>query len=161
MLWGCDPASKKIALFTVDEDLVRTEIFEVKKTDRNLELMALRTHMEQLLQYDPDPIIYCEEPVVAGARNLRSTILIAETVGMILSLNALVRLVPVSSWKAGTVGNGHATKDDVAQWLQEEHPHYARHCRDTQQRESQDLRDAAAIHIYGRDMEARTRAVRE
>src|SRR5512139_3457164 len=133
MIWGVDPASKKIAMFTDNEGLVHTELIEVQKSDRNLELMALRNHMEYVLKYDRDPVIYCEEPVVAGVRNLRSTILIAETVGMILCLNAQVHLVPVSSWKKYTVGKGNATKDDVTEWLKREHPTYASYCRDTKQ----------------------------
>lgn len=150
-IWGVDPASKKIAMFTVPvDDLVRTEFIEVKKSDRNLELVSLRDHIEFNLLYDTDPILYVEEPVVAGARNIRSTILIAETVGMILALRAKVHMVPVSSWKKATVGNGHATKEDVAQWLAEEHPDYAKHCGS-----NQDLIDAAAIYIYGRGMEER------
>lgn len=148
MIWGVDPASKKIAMFTDDEGFVRNHVIEVRKSDRNTELMSLRAQMEDILLYDRGPIIYCEEPVLAGARNIRSTILVAETVGMILSLNAEVRVVPVSSWKKATVGNGNATKDDVTRWLNREHPEYAGHCR-----ESQDLRDAAAIFIYGRSVE--------
>jgi Holliday junction resolvasome RuvABC endonuclease subunit len=154
MIWGVDPASKKIAMFTDNDGLIHRELIEVQKSDRNLELMSLRNHMEYVIKYDRDPIIYCEEPVVAGARNLRSTILVAETVGMILCLNAQVYLVPVSSWKKYTVGKGNATKDDVAAWLEEEHPDYARECRDTKQRPNQDLRDAAAIYLYGKEMEA-------
>lgn len=153
MIWGIDPASKKVAMFTDDQGLIRAHVREVSRTNRNDELLGLRHWMESLLQYDPDPVLYCEEPVVAGARNLRSTILVAETVGMILALNARVNMVPVSSWKKGTVGNGNATKDQVTEWLKREHSGYASYCRDTQQRESQDLRDAAAIYIYGRGLE--------
>lgn len=159
MIWGIDPASKKIAMFTDNDGLIHTEVIEVKKSDRNLELMSLRNHMEYVLKYDKDPVIYVEEPVLAGARNIRSTILIAQTVGMVLCLNARVRVVPVSSWKKATVGKGNATKEDVTEWLRREYPEYARSCRDTQQRESQDLRDAAAIFLYGRSMEVSTRVL--
>lgn len=162
-IWGVDPASKKIAMFTADvrdSGLVQTNLLEVKKSERDLELLELRRMMEIVIEHDHNPIIYCEEPVVAGVRNLRSTILIAETVGMILALNAKVRLVPVSSWKKATVGNGHATKADVTEWLAREHPEYASKCRDTQQRESQDLRDAAAIYLFGRFVETGTSADR-
>ena len=140
MIWGCDPASKKIALFTADQAVA----LQVKRSNRNLELFDLRKQMEFFLARDRFPIIYCEEPVVAGARNLRSTILIAETVGMILSLDADVRVVPVSSWKKGTVGNGNAAKSDVADWLRREYPEYAELCGD-----DQDLIDSAAIYLYG------------
>jgi len=155
-IWGIDPASKKIAMFTGDKSgrcIIQAELAVVPKTNRNDELLALRRQMEFVMGPSTDQVIYCEEPVVAGARNLRSTILIAETVGMILALNARVHLVPVSSWKKGTVGKGNATKDQVTEWLREEHPEYAGYCRDTKWRENQDLRDAAAIYIYGRGLE--------
>lgn len=159
-IWGVDPASKKIAMFSGDcRGLIHRELLEVKRTDRNTELLELRRMLEYVLKYDDDPVIYCEEPVVAGARNLRSTILVAETVGVILALNARVYLVPVSSWKKATVGNGNASKDDVTVWLMREHPTYASECRDTQQRESQDLRDAAAIYLYGRDLDSSARVL--
>lgn len=162
-IWGIDPASKKIAMFTgndKDTGVCHREVLEVKRSDRNTELLALRRMLEHVIHYDnAETVIYCEEPVVAGARNLRSTILIAETVGVVLALDARVHLVPVASWKKATVGNGHASKEDVTQWLTEEHPDYARECRDTLQRHSQDLRDAAALYVYGRDMEASPRAV--
>jgi Holliday junction resolvasome RuvABC endonuclease subunit len=154
-VWGCDPASKKIAMFSGDHrGLIHRELLEVKRTDRNSELLELRRQLEYVLRYDDDPVIYCEEPVVAGARNLRSTILVAETVGVVLALNARVHLVPVSSWKKATVGNGNASKADVTEWLTREHPSYASECHDTQHRESQDLRDAAAIYLYGKDMDS-------
>lgn len=149
MIWGCDPASKKIAMFTEDgPGNIHSELITVKKSNRNDELMELRRQLMFTLSRDPNPTIYCEEPVVAGARNIRSTILVAETVGMILALNAHVRVVPVSSWKKATVGKGNATKDEVTEWLRREHPDYASNCH-----ESQDLTDAAAIFIYGRGLE--------
>ena len=147
MIWGCDPASKKIALFSGDDDRIRAEFFQVKPSDRNTEILSLRDQLLHIIKPNLAPVtIYCEEPVVAGARNLRSTILIAETVGMILGVRAYVRLVPVSSWKKATVGKGNATKEEVANWLQREYPDYAQACG------NQDLVDAAAIYLYGRSV---------
>ena len=48
--------------------------------------------------------LYIEEPVLAGARNIRTTIAIAETVGMLLSLGFPATLVPVSTWKKSVLG---------------------------------------------------------
>jgi Holliday junction resolvasome RuvABC endonuclease subunit len=150
MIWGCDPASKKLALFTDGDAGPRTALLLVKKTDRNLELLTMCDWLDLLIKDDPDPVIYVEEPVLAGVRNIRTTILIAETVGMILSRHARVHVVPVDSWKQGTVGKGGVSKDDVAQWLSEEHPEYAALCGS-----NQDLTDAAAIYVYGRSLEER------
>jgi len=148
-IWGLDPASKKIAMFTDNDGLIRAAKLSVPRTDRNTELLVLRHFMQQVLEFDRDPRIFCEEPVVAGARNLRSTILVAETVGVVLALDARVYLVPVSSWKKSTIGRGNATKDEVREWLQSSHPQYAQQCG-----VDQDLTDAAAIYLHGREVDA-------
>ena len=152
-IWGMDPASKKLAMFT-DDIATRAIKHEVNRTDRNSELLAMCSWLDMVIAGDRglETVIYVEEPVVAGARNLRTTILIAETVGMVLSRNARIRVVPVSSWKKATVGNGSADKLGVAQWLAKEHPRYAALCGS-----DQDLTDAAAIYVYGRAMEERER----
>lgn len=147
-IWGLDPASKKIAMFTDNDGLIRAAKLSVPRTDRNTELLVLRHFMQQVLEFDPDPRIFCEEPVVAGARNLRSTILVAETVGVVLALDARVYLVPVSSWKKSTIGKGNATKDEVREWLNNSHPKYAQQCG-----VDQDLTDAAAIYLHGREVD--------
>ena len=152
MIWGCDPASKKLALFTDGPAGPRTALFIVKKTDRNTELLSMKNWLIDLLSHDPDPIIYVEEPVLAGVRNIRTTIIIAETVGMILALHARVHVVPVDTWKKATVGKGGVSKDDVSNWLAKEHPGYAELCG-----QNQDLTDAAAIYVYGRAVEERER----
>jgi Holliday junction resolvasome RuvABC endonuclease subunit len=148
MIWGCDPASKKLALFTDGAEGPKASLLLVKKTDRNTELNAMKLWLNALIEADPEPVIYVEEPVLAGVRNIRTTILIAETVGMVLSRHARVHVVPVDSWKKATVGKGGVSKDDVALWLGKEHPDYAALCG-----QDQDLTDAAAIFVYGRTLE--------
>ncbi len=150
MLWGCDPASKKLALFTDGDAGPRTALLLVKKTDRNTELLSMKNWLIDLLSHDPDPVIYVEEPVLAGVRNIRTTIIIAETVGMILALHARVHVVPVDTWKKETVGKGGVSKEDVSNWLAKEHTGYAELCSN-----DQDLTDAAAIFVYGRTLEER------
>lgn len=144
MIWGADPASKSVALFGHDGYLAQCHKLTVPRTDRGKEIRGLRAELEHWIGLDENPIVFCEEPVLAGRRNIRSTILIAETVGMVLSMHAPVYLVPVSSWKKGTVGKGNATKDDVAEWLRKEHPDLSSMCGS-----DQDLVDAACICLYG------------
>lgn len=143
MIWGIDPASKKIALFGGDP--LRAQVIKVPKTNRGDELYTLRDRLEQII--GPDDTIYVEEPVLAGARNIRSTLLVAETVGMILSVSR-AKLVEVSTWKKSTVGKGNASKDDVRQWLEMAYPQYAEACDG-----DQDLIDAAGIFVHGRGTE--------
>lgn len=93
-------------------------------------------------------VVFCEEPVSAGARNLRTYGQMAMTVGAILSSTTLYTpncyLVPVSRWKMVVVGKGNANKDQVTLWLNRVHPNYAARCG-----ASQDLVDACCIARYG------------
>jgi hypothetical protein len=140
VILGIDPGGRKVTVFSGTEGVT----FEAKPGERYGQLQyldkVLRLHFALL----PEPIerIYCEEPVVAGRRNLRVTIQIAETVGMVLSVGPPVTLVPVSSWKKVTVGKGNATKDDVKAWFKQAYP-------ESLQFGNQDVCDAAAIHAYG------------
>lgn len=151
MIYGLDPGVRKLALFGVpyetgDPSYVHWS-FSVPNLGRGFEVTHMRCMLERYLAQDPEPIIFCEEPVVAGRRNLRTTIQIAETVGMVLALDHPVYLVPVSSWKKETTGSGTATKDRVSEWLREEYEQYFSACEG-----NQDIIDAAAIAAYGRNV---------
>lgn len=143
MICGIDPASKKIALFG-QEGYTFSKTMNVTRSDRGRELRALRAQLEAVLATFEEPVIFCEQPVVAGVRNIQSTLRIAETVGMIYALDVPVYGVSVSSWKKATVGKGNASKDDVKTWLESVYPTYSVACGN-----DQDLRDAAAICVYG------------
>jgi Holliday junction resolvasome RuvABC endonuclease subunit len=94
--------------------------------------------------------VFIEEPVVAGARNLRSSLLIAQTCGSMLcvaGMERVVRLVPVSSWKKATVGIGSADKDAVRRYIDTFHPQVAKVCGF-----DQDLYDAACVALYGQGL---------
>lgn len=155
MIYGLDPGVRKLALFGVpynvgDSSFTHWE-FKTPQNGRGFEVTHMRCMLERYLESDPEPIIFCEEPVVAGRRNLRTTIQIAETVGMVLALEHPVYLVPVSTWKKETTGSGNASKDRVSEWLREEYKQYFAACEG-----NQDICDAAAMAIYGRGVVARS-----
>ena len=93
-------------------------------------------------------VVFCEEAVSAGARNLRTYGQMAMSVGAILagvtSCTPRCYLVPVSTWKRGTCGSGNASKEQVALWLNRVLPNYAAECGGRQ-----DLIDACCIARYG------------
>ena len=93
-------------------------------------------------------VVFCEEPVSAGARNLRTYGQMAMSVGAIVAAltqhTPRVYLVPVSKWKEVVVGKGNASKAEVALWLNRVHPIYAAQCDGRQ-----DLIDACCIALYG------------
>lgn len=131
----------------VNSILMHVHKITVGKSTRSAELRQMRDQFEDVLKIGGDHTIFVEEPVLAGMRNIRTTILIAETVGMILSYSRSVYVVPVSSWKQKTVGDGHATKEMVEKWLEKDHPTYHRLCE-----HDSDLVDAAAICVYGQQV---------
>ena len=147
-IYGIDPASRSLGVvaWCHNKEVVVDKIV-VAKGNRDLELKHLKTSLDIVFNRCEPEVIFVEEPVVAGVRNLRSTILIAQTVGMVLTSPAQVYLVPVSSWKKVTVGKGNAKKEEVASWLVNNHPDYAELCGN-----DQDLVDAGAINIYGRQI---------
>ena len=157
MIIGIDPASKKLALFWEKGGQPSAVTKVVKKSNRAVELSDMRAFLADflaLVSIGEDVVIFCESPVLAGARNIQSTILIAETVGMILSLGYPCYLVAPASWKAKTVGSGNASKSDVACWLAERYSRYSDLCDG-----DQDLCDAAAIYLYGASVETYQRSV--
>lgn len=95
----------------------------------------------------PEDQVYVEAPVLAGVKNIQSTIKVAAAYGAVLaainSTRAVTHEVPVSLWKVATVGKGNASKSDVADWLHEQHPDHHRECGT-----DQDLIDANCIALY-------------
>jgi Holliday junction resolvasome RuvABC endonuclease subunit len=92
--------------------------------------------------------VYMEASLVAGARNLQSTIkqayLNGALQGVICATGATCHLVPPTTWKKVATGSGRATKEDVAATISTLRPDFFE-----QVAGNQDLLDAAAIHIYG------------
>jgi Holliday junction resolvasome RuvABC endonuclease subunit len=100
---------------------------------------ALKTEADT--EWGSDVYAYVEEPVVAGARNLRTSLRMAQVSGAILSVMS-GELVPVSTWKKAVVGKGNATKDDVRAYLQSQPEFKETHGK-------QDWIDATCIRLYG------------
>lgn len=93
---------------------------------------------------------FIEEPVVAGARNLRSSLQIAQVAGAIMAAPIDSYLVPVSSWKKEVVGKGNANKEQVSEWLKDNHPYLYSITGG-----KQDFVDATCIRLYGDIVESR------
>lgn len=130
--------------------LARTDKYQLPTAVLATLFRRTRGVLDETAEHWPgdEPVVFIEEPLVAGARNIRSGLKLAEAVGVIIAAVSCYTdrcyLVPVASWKKGTVGNGSASKQDVALWLSQYHPSYAAHCDG-----SQDLADACCIARYG------------
>jgi len=116
-------------------------------TVRHSELAWIRNQVLSFLTaYESSHLVkvhlFIEEPLVAGVRNLRTSLMLAQTAGAVLSMGLDSTLVPVSSWKKKVLGNGSAKKEDVARWFKLAYP-------DSELHGNQDVCDAAAIFHYG------------
>lgn len=149
MIIGVDCGKNKVHAVCSDGSAFSHEV--KSGTPRDVSLQELRKTFLNFIGYQEvwtpkgkSLRLYVEAPVVAGARNIQSTIGIAETVGMVLSLGYPATLVAISTWKKVVVGKGNATKEEVAEWYE----------RTGGSLRGQDFYDSSAICAYGvKDME--------
>lgn len=153
MIIGIDLNSRKAALSLLPTDRDHGARPELRKfavptriTDRAV--ICGRLYEWTAKQVFAEDIVYIESPVVAGARNIQSTIKCSAAYGAVLaavnSVHARVVEVPISSWKVATTGNGHSSKDDVSAWLYRTHPDVHTECAG-----DQDLIDSHCIALFG------------
>lgn len=155
---GADLSSRSVALILVETETGQSQALKVSVSDKIMNRHEIIRQLSAsvgswLAEKRPD-VLYIEEPLVAGARNLQSSLKIAQVAGALLCLSAgmeRVYLVPVSTWKKDTVGHGNATKPEVRAWVDQHYPSIASVCG-----LDQDLYDAAAVALYGQGCLARS-----
>jgi Holliday junction resolvasome RuvABC endonuclease subunit len=149
---GIDLDSRSIAISVVVGDRYPAAHVERIVTPRHITeraaiLRYLRDELEHHYSYFRDQRVFVEAPVLAGARNIQSTIKVAGVYGLTLatvgSWSPIIE-TPISTWKKHTVGTGNATKDQVAAWLKANHPEKSIQCMG-----DQNLVDATCIALYG------------
>lgn len=139
-IWGVDLGVRSAYAVGLAESDVRISKLVLKRGEhsRSDELRLL--HEWAIGLAGP---MYVEEPPLAGARNVRTFLGLAQVSGAICSVGA-AELVPVSSWKLRVVGNGSASKDDVSRLFSKLDPVSYRACGG-----DQNLIDAACLATYG------------
>lgn len=151
MYLGIDPGFTKTHAVLLDDRFEFVNGWHVKldKVDPEKRPAAVAAMIADIKLDLPIPMtVSIEAAVVAGARNLQSTIKQAYVIGAIqaeLLRGARaegydVRLVAVSSWKKAVVGHGSSTKEQVAEFVRLRWP-------DIGER-AQDYYDAACIAAY-------------
>lgn len=152
--YGVDYGVRSFHLAFVDGDDHWVSTYTCPKAlTRGQELQYMRLAIKGLIEeHGDEPLAPCyiEEPVVAGVRNLRTAIMLAQTAGALATGVMNPRFVPVSTWKKGTVGRGNADKIGVSEWLSDLHPCYFDNCGADQNRV-----DATCIAIYGANLGSR------
>lgn len=145
---GVDIGYRKIAVAVPSEKFVSHISMKNRPGVTRTQEVAELVDFLNLIPYIDGADVFLEAPVVAGARNIQSTIKVSQTSGIIWGAIAgrarEIQEVAVSSWKLGTLGRGNATKDEVAQWVDDNHKTMARLCS-----RNQDLYDATCIALYG------------
>lgn len=147
-VWGIDLGVRSLYVARLDDgnlDLFCHNSLRIHKQDRYVELAMLRTWLGN---FPPAGRWYCEEPPLAGSRNLQTFLHLAQVSGVVACCTPAT-LVPVGLWKKGTVGNGAASKDLVSRWLQRRHRGYFDQCG-----ADQNLVDATCIALYGQTLDA-------
>jgi Holliday junction resolvasome RuvABC endonuclease subunit len=147
--WGVDLGVRSLYVARIDDSgltLYSHDSLKIHKQDRSAELQALSHWIQPLYLMGGLGLVYAEEPPLAGARNLQTFLHLSQVSGVV-ACSVPTTLVPVSSWKKGTVGDGAASKDLVAGWLLRRHPAYSEACRG-----DQNLVDATCIALYGEKM---------
>ena len=149
VLGGIDLGLRKAHVFMIHES-GEQELFHVdlqRMLRRDMEIKEIHRKIKDTLSGVTAPF-FVEEPLVAGARNIRVSLGIAQTAGAVISaLRGPAYLVPVSTWKMETVGKGNAKKNEVRSWLFEKKHAYSMACERTNS--PQDYIDAACIALYG------------
>ena len=145
---GVDIGVRRIALGLPYLGLSHAVDLGKKVGIRNRELFHLAGWMSQVLAVPGNIHLWIEQPYLSNGpgRNQNTTISMAEVVGAIKSAAEWgdVTLVGQSTWKAKVVGAGVASKEDVSDWLHEQHPQMFVNCNG-----DQDQMDAMCIGLYG------------
>jgi Holliday junction resolvasome RuvABC endonuclease subunit len=120
----------------------------VAKSNRGQELRLLALQFQSIFCVR-DTVAFIEEPLMAGPRNIRTALHLAQVAGALMT-TVPSYFVPVTTWKKEIVGKGNAKKEEVAEFLRT-------HQDFIHVRESQDLIDATCIRLYGERQMAKIR----
>jgi len=155
-LVGADLGVRKVALF-VPGDAPSAHVHEVRKeTPRSLQLLELSSFVHDIASLHQVDQAWIEDTLIGN--NRKYSLQLTEVRGAVMAALALhvdVRLVNVTTWKAQVVGDGHASKDDVRDYIDVTHSDYAALCGS-----NQDLYDAACISLHGLQIRERASGLR-
>lgn len=154
---GVDLGIHKVALFLWDDDTPHAVAWATTDAyPRAQQLHNLAGYVHDIAStFDIDQV-WIEDTLVGN--NVKYSMALTEVRGAVMSALAPhmdVRLVNVGTWKKEIVGDGHANKDSVRDYIRVTHGAYAPLCGD-----DQDLYDACCIALYGRRVAERAADLR-
>lgn len=151
---GVDCGGRKLNAVAVNTDLEIVDFFKYEFSldmPRGSGLKAMHSFIKSKVDEIPGKTFgWVEAPIVAGARNLQSSLKIAQVTGVVQAGMYNVSEVAVGSWKKEVIGRGNANKEDVASWVKENYSHAYRTLGGIQ-----DYIDAFCIALYGQAVKDR------
>ncbi len=154
-LMGVDLGIHKVACF-VPGDVPGAQIMQSSAQSRAVQLCELSSFVDEMAIFHQVDQVWIEDTLIGN--NRKYSIQLTEVRGAVmaaLALSADVRLVNVATWKAQVIGDGHANKDSVKDYIHVTHPAYAALCGS-----DQDLYDAACIALHGLQITERASGLR-
>lgn len=140
MIYGVDLGIRSLYVYGEDE------LFHlsVEKSDRYTEIWRLSEMVFDT--FNVEDLVFYEEPVLAGPKNIRTMIGLAQVSGCLLASSvAKCYEVPVAKWKKEVIGKGNVTKGTVSDWLYMNDIDTYTACGG-----DQNFMDAACIQKYGK-----------
>ena len=154
---GVDPGKNRFASFFDHHEKLYTQVYKSEwGDDHGHNHHLVRSALEQPFFFNnkEEVVFFIEAPIVGMSRNYQTALSIAMTVGAMAATRYKTYIVPPAKWKKEMVGNGRATKPEVADWLASVKPGYLSACAG-----DQDLIDAAVISLYGKKVIANAQTV--
>lgn len=156
-LMGVDLGIHKVACF-VPGDQPGAHVLQLDDTPlaRAYQLLELSSFVHDVAVLHQVDQVWIEDTLIGN--NRKYSIQLTEVRGATMAALAThcdVQLVNVATWKAQVVGGGHASKDEVRDYIHVTHSAYAALCGS-----DQDLYDAACISLYGRQIRERASGLR-
>lgn len=152
--YGFDLSTKRIAVAALDHDSQWVASIPIAQDMVNRPLAAATALRQAAMDTIDIGAAFVEYPAMGVG--VRSTIEQAFVSGVVQSFLAeqwhTVEMVNVSTWKKVVVGNGHATKQQIASYVEQHLPEWAQLIHEAEPRSKerrQDLFDAVCILRYG------------
>lgn len=160
---GIDPSSRRLVGVTTYDDTNLLEGLSFYETRLPMEKIdscyAAFVWATQVSQAERDAgndlLVVLEEPVL-GRGGPHSTIAQSKINGAVLAglgVSAVSRItVSNSKWKKSVVGSGNASKDQITEWVCDNHPDFYNAHLSPSGKPDQDAMDAFCISLYGRQV---------
>lgn len=146
---GVDLGIHKVAIFCWDGDLPHAMAWSAPDGySRATQLHHLAGYVRDMATTFDTDVVWIEDTLVGN--NRKYSLQLTEVRGAVMAampMHVDVRLVNVATWKAQVVGDGHANKDSVRDYIHVTHGAYAPLCGS-----DQDLYDACCIALYGQSI---------